>query len=220
MRLGIIPCIAQKGIAPVRESIREAYQAQYYPLGYVPAHDGMRGLMTLGVVVAHVCYQAVPGAVLYIDFFFAASAYYITSLLLRDIDKHGHIAYVQFYLRRFARLVPPLLLMLAVYLLCSWLFRPPFSSALARAAIVLSYTSNYWYVFDPKGIEDLGHSLDAIDRRTVLRSLAGDIRIPGPPPRRDVAPCDGDRRDRGSHLGMADSASPPGRAAIAPLYSA
>ena len=58
--------------------------------------------MTLGVVVAHVCYQAVPGAVLYIDFFFAASAYYITSLLLRDIDKHGRIAYVQFYLRRFA----------------------------------------------------------------------------------------------------------------------
>ncbi len=55
-------------------------------------------------------------------------------------------------------LVPPLLLMLAVYLLCSWLFRPPFSSALARAAIVLSYSSNYWYVFDPKGIEDLGHT--------------------------------------------------------------
>ena len=44
--------------------------------------------MTVGVVVAHVAYQAVPGAVLYIDFFFAGSAYYITSLLLRDIDRH------------------------------------------------------------------------------------------------------------------------------------
>lgn len=114
--------------------------------------------MTLGVVVAHVSYQTVPGAVLYIDFFFAASAYYITSLLLRDIEKRGRIDYGQFYLRRFARLVPPLLLMLAVYLLCSWLFLPAFPAALKRAAIVLSYTSNYWYVFDPKSIEDLGHT--------------------------------------------------------------
>ena len=114
--------------------------------------------MTLGVVAAHVSYQTVPGAVLYIDFFFAASAYYITSLLLRDIEKRGRIDFRRFYLRRFARLVPPLLLMLAVYLLCSWFFLPPFSSALGRAAIVLSYTSNYWYVFDPKSIEDLGHT--------------------------------------------------------------
>jgi len=114
--------------------------------------------MTLGIVVAHVSYQTVPGAALYIDFFFAASAYYITSLLLRDIEKRGRIDYRQFYLRRFARLVPPLLLLLAVYLLCNWLFLPPLLPALKRAAIVLSYTSNYWYVFDPKGIEDLGHT--------------------------------------------------------------
>jgi peptidoglycan/LPS O-acetylase OafA/YrhL len=153
-----IPRILRRSIDPVRESIREAYQAQYYPLGYVPAHDGMRGVMTLGVVAAHVSYQTLPGAVLYIDFFFAASAYYITSLLLRDIEKRGRIDYGQFYLRRAARLVPPLLLMLAVYLLCSWLFLPAFSAALKRAAIVLSYTSNYWYVFDPKSIEDLGHT--------------------------------------------------------------
>jgi peptidoglycan/LPS O-acetylase OafA/YrhL len=155
---GIISRILKKGVDPVRESVREAYQAQYYPLGYVPAHDGMRGLMTLGVVAAHISYRTVPGAALYIDFFFAASAYYITSLLLRDIEKRGRIDYGQFYLRRFARLVPPLLLMLAVYLLCSWLFLPPFFPALKRAAIVLTYTSNYWYVFDPKSIEDLGHT--------------------------------------------------------------
>ena len=150
--------IFKKGTAPLREAVGEAYQAQYYPLGYVAAHDGMRGLMTLGVVVAHVCYQAVPGAVLYIDFFFAASAYYITALLLRDIEKRGRIDFRGFYLRRIARLVPALVLMLAVYLLCSFLFRPPFSAALERAGIVLSYTSNYWYVFDPKRIEDLGHT--------------------------------------------------------------
>jgi len=156
--MSTIQLIARTCIGPLRDAIREAYEAQYYPLGYVPAHDGMRGLMTVGVVVAHVAYHAVPGAVLYIDFFFAGSAYYITSLLLRDIEKRGRIDYGAFYKRRVARLVPPLLLMLAVYLLFSWLFQPQFSAALARAAIVVSYISNYWYVFDPKTIEDLGHT--------------------------------------------------------------
>ncbi|MGJ5080006.1 acyltransferase family protein [Bradyrhizobium sp. HKCCYLS3013] len=150
--------LAAAATAPLREAIREAFQAQVYPLGYVPSHDGMRGLMTLGVVTAHVSHTLVPGAVLYIDLFFVASAYYITGLLLRDIDKHGHIRFRQFYARRFARIVPPLLLMLAAYLLFTWLLRPPFLPAVERAAIALSYISNYWYVFDPKTIEDIGHT--------------------------------------------------------------
>ncbi len=114
--------------------------------------------MTLGIVMAHTSYRSVPGTVLYIDVFFTASAYYITSLLLRDIGLHGRIDYGGFYRRRFAKILPPLLVMLAVYLLFSWLFQPVFSSALARAAIVLSYISNYWYIFDPKSIQDLGHT--------------------------------------------------------------
>ncbi|WP_315799423.1 acyltransferase [Bradyrhizobium sp. SZCCHNR1002] len=142
----------------LRDAIRDAFRAQVYPLGYVPSHDGMRGLMTLGVVTAHVSHTLVPGAVLYIDLFFVASAYYITGLLLRDIDKHGQIRFRQFYARRFARIVPPLLLMLAAYLLFTWLLRPPFLPALERAAIALGYIANYWYVFDPKTIEDIGHT--------------------------------------------------------------
>jgi peptidoglycan/LPS O-acetylase OafA/YrhL len=150
--------VAQKSITPLRQAIREAYQTQFYPLGYVPALDGMRGLMTLGVVVGHVYLGYVPGTVLYLDVFFAASAYYITSLLLRDIERDGRIDYREFYRRRFARILPPLLAMIAAYLLFRWFFLPPFSSALAHSAIVLSYISNYWYIFDPKGIEDLVHT--------------------------------------------------------------
>jgi peptidoglycan/LPS O-acetylase OafA/YrhL len=150
--------IVRASTAPLREAIGEAFRAQVYPLGYVAALDGMRGLMTLGVVAAHVSYRTVPGTVLYIDLFFAASAYYITGLLLRDVDRLGHIDFNQFYRRRFARIVPPLLLMLAAYLFFTLLLRPPFLPALGRTAIVLSYISNYWYVFDQKTIEDLGHT--------------------------------------------------------------
>ncbi len=153
-----LPGLLRDAAVSLRDAIRDAFRAQVYPLGYVPSHDGMRGLMTLGVVTAHVSHTLVPGAVLYIDLFFVASAYYITGLLLRDIDKHGQIRFRQFYARRFARIVPPLLLMLSAYLLFTWLLRPPFLPALERAAIALGYISNYWYVFDPKTIEDIGHT--------------------------------------------------------------
>ena len=99
--------IVRASTAPLRETIGEALRAQVYPLGYVAALDGMRGLMTLGVVAAHVTYRTVPGTVLYIDLFFAASAYYITGLLLRDIDRLGHIDFYQFYQRRFGVSLDP-----------------------------------------------------------------------------------------------------------------
>ncbi|CCD96604.1 putative Acyltransferase 3 [Bradyrhizobium sp. ORS 375] len=153
-----LPGFLRDAAVSLRDAIRDAFRSQVYPLGYVPSHDGMRGLMTLGVVTAHVSHTLVPGAVLYIDLFFVASAYYITGLLLRDIDKHGQIRFRQFYARRFARIVPPLLLMLAAYLLFSWLLRPPFLPALERAAIAICYISNYWYVFDPNTIKDIGHT--------------------------------------------------------------
>ncbi|NPV20800.1 acyltransferase [Bradyrhizobium sp. 81013] len=153
-----LPGLLRDAAVSLRDAIRDAFRAQVYPLGYVPSHDGMRGLMTLGVVTAHVSHTLVPGAVLYIDLFFVASAYYITGLLLRDIDKHGQIRFRQFYARRFARIVPPLLLMLAAYLLFTWLLRPPFLPALERATIALGYIANYWYVFDPRTIEDIGHT--------------------------------------------------------------
>ncbi|WP_044593007.1 acyltransferase, partial [Bradyrhizobium sp. LTSPM299] len=145
-------------VNPLQQIILDAYRKQHYPLGYVPSLDGMRGLMTVIIVVAHVYYEYLPGVILYIDVFFAASAYYITSLLIRDIDRHGQIKYIEFYRRRFARILPPLLAMIGGYLLFRSFFAPPFSSALAHSAIVLTYVSNYWYIFDPDGIKDLVHS--------------------------------------------------------------
>jgi peptidoglycan/LPS O-acetylase OafA/YrhL len=145
-------------INPLLQSIREAYATQYYPLGYVPALDGMRGLMTVTIVVAHVYYEYLPGVIAYIDVFFAASAYYITSLLIRDLDRHGQIQYIEFYRRRFARILPPLLAMISGYLLFRLFFSPPASAAIAHSAIVLTYVSNYWYLFDSDGIKDLVHT--------------------------------------------------------------
>src|SRR5450759_5176545 len=78
---------------PLAETIGEAYRKQYYPLGYTPALDGLRGLMTVGVMVAHVYSTVVPVAMLFMDVFCVMSGYFITSLLVRDIQRHGCLLY-------------------------------------------------------------------------------------------------------------------------------
>jgi peptidoglycan/LPS O-acetylase OafA/YrhL len=76
-----------------------------------PALDGMRGMMTVGVFVAHISYQWLPGAILFMDSFFMMSSFFITRLLLKDWVRSGRIHFQAFYLRRLRRLYPALLAM-------------------------------------------------------------------------------------------------------------
>ena len=80
-----------------------------YPLGYVAALDGSRGLMTLGVLLAHTRMALFGGAMVYMDVFFVTSGYLITSLLIAEHGKHGSIDLLKFYLRRLRRLYPALI---------------------------------------------------------------------------------------------------------------
>jgi peptidoglycan/LPS O-acetylase OafA/YrhL len=143
---------------PLCETVREAYQKQDYPLGYTPALDGLRGLMTVGILVAHTRYPLVPGALLYMDVFFVMSGYFITSLLLRDIDRHNGIRFVEFYRRRFARILPPFAVMVAVYLTYRALFFPSFGAALLDAGIAFTYVANWWSAFGWPGIAYMSHT--------------------------------------------------------------
>jgi peptidoglycan/LPS O-acetylase OafA/YrhL len=143
---------------PFAESIGEVYRKQYYPLGYTPALDGLRGLMTVGVIFYHtlVC-RLIHGTVLFMDVFFVMSGYFITSLLMRDIQRDGCIRYGQFYRRRFARILPPLLVMMLAYLLFRLAFVGPFRDALVEALIVLSYMSNWGAAFNFLDISSYMH---------------------------------------------------------------
>jgi len=143
---------------PLVDTVGEAYRKQYYPLGYTPALDGLRGLITVGVVVAHVRYPLVPGSLHYMDIFYVMSGYFITALLLRDLDRHGRIRFLEFYRRRFARILPPFLIMVVAYLAFRWLVFPPFSAALTDAAIGFSYATSWWRAFDLPGISYMSHT--------------------------------------------------------------
>lgn len=82
-------------------------------LGYNPALDGLRAVAILAVVGQH---AGIPGLSGYhgVTLFFVISGYLITRLLLKEHDRSGSIRLPRFYARRFARLGPALIVVIAV----------------------------------------------------------------------------------------------------------
>lgn len=82
--------------------------------GYVPALDGIRALAVVAVLAFHGGVSWMEGGFLGVDAFFVLSGYLITALLLRERASAGRIDMVAFWGRRARRLLPALLLVIAV----------------------------------------------------------------------------------------------------------
>ena len=79
---------------------------------YVPALDGVRGVLAIYVLLYHAGVTWVPGAILSMDVFFALSGFLITSLLVVEWQNHRRIDLKKFWARRARRLAPGLVLVL------------------------------------------------------------------------------------------------------------
>jgi peptidoglycan/LPS O-acetylase OafA/YrhL len=114
-----------------------------------PALDGVRAFAVAAVLVYHGGVAAVPGGFLGVDAFFVLSGFLITSLLLAEVAGTGRIRLAAFWGRRARRLLPALLLMLAVVvpasrvLLASGDLPPVRGDALAA----LLYVANWRMIF-------------------------------------------------------------------------
>ncbi|MBO9522840.1 MAG: acyltransferase [Nocardioidaceae bacterium] len=86
-----------------------------WQLGHRPGLDGLRGVAILLVVLSHLGVKRLEflGGV-GVTVFFTLSGFLITALLLSEHDRAGRISMHGFYRRRFFRLAPAFLLMLAV----------------------------------------------------------------------------------------------------------
>jgi len=122
--------------------------------------DGVRGLAIAVVLAGHAFESHIPGApYVGVDIFFVLSGYLITTLLLAESGRTGRIDLRRFYLRRALRLLPALLVLLAVYgvfaLLGSSGDRTTRLGAVAAAGL---YVSNWAQAFTIVHPTDLQHT--------------------------------------------------------------
>jgi len=86
-----------------------------WKLGYRPALDGLRALAVILVILAH---ARVPGfrmgGQVGVTMFFALSGFLITTLLVEERDRSGRIDLRAFYMRRALRLLPAIIVFVAV----------------------------------------------------------------------------------------------------------
>jgi peptidoglycan/LPS O-acetylase OafA/YrhL len=79
--------------------------------------DGLRALAIVAVLVFHLNAPWLPGGFLGVDVFFVVSGFLITTLLVREHEQTGTIAFSQFWVRRARRLLPALVVCVGVSVL-------------------------------------------------------------------------------------------------------
>jgi peptidoglycan/LPS O-acetylase OafA/YrhL len=118
-------------------------------LGRAPALDGLRAVAVTLVILLHV--GLVAGGYVGVDVFLPLSGFLITALLYDEWERTGEIALPRFLIRRARRLLPALVLLLAVFAIVMLALRPWAPSwPLGRLiASTLLFANNWVTTFAP-----------------------------------------------------------------------
>jgi peptidoglycan/LPS O-acetylase OafA/YrhL len=133
---------------------------------YLPGVDALRALAVLAVFFYHSSVGWMPGGFLGVDVFFVISGYLITSLLLREFRRGGHVRLGRFWLRRARRLLPAVGVLIAVTMIAAAIVEPDRIEQLRGDAIAsLAYFANWHFV--------LGHQsyFEGFQRPSLLTHL-------------------------------------------------
>ncbi|RJQ73762.1 acyltransferase [Pseudonocardiaceae bacterium YIM PH 21723] len=131
--------------------VRDVPADSYRPFRHVAGLDGLRAFAVVGAMLFHA--GVLPGGFLGVDLFFVLSGFLITGLLLHEADRTGRIDLLGFWTRRIRRLLPAVLLLLAVILVWVYTWAPP-ATAHATAnqtAWSLVYLNNWSALFGDAG---------------------------------------------------------------------
>lgn len=115
---------------------------------YMAGLDGLRALAVIVVIAYHLNVSFVPGGFLGVGVFFVLSGYLVTDLLLSQRQRSGTIDLKNFWVRRFRRLLPALLLTVAGVVGWIALTNPSQLSALRGDILAtLFYGNNWWLLY-------------------------------------------------------------------------
>tara|TARA_R110001606_G_scaffold363430_2_gene517531 strand:+ start:200 stop:1258 length:1059 start_codon:yes stop_codon:yes gene_type:complete len=117
----------------------------------IPSLDGIRAVAVLLVLFSHAGLgNMLPGGFGVTTFFFL-SGYLITTLLLNEYQKNNRIDFRNFFIRRFFRLFPPLILTLVISYLLIGLDILGGGVSLEGALSQIFYLANYHSIFNWPG---------------------------------------------------------------------
>jgi peptidoglycan/LPS O-acetylase OafA/YrhL len=111
--------------------------------------DGLRAFAVLSVVVFHLDFSLTPGGFLGVDVFFVISGFLITNLIATEILASGRFNLRNFYIRRAKRLLPTVLVLIAVVILVSeTIWRDQLATLKGGVLSSLTYVTNWWLIAD------------------------------------------------------------------------
>lgn len=113
---------------------------------YIPAIDGIRAVSILLVLFSHAGLQNIIPGNLGVLIFFVISGFLITRLMIVEVETHGTLSLKAFYLRRIFRLMPAMVVYLAVFsTACVYLFGAEITTTHILSGVF--YFANYYQVY-------------------------------------------------------------------------
>ena len=116
----------------------------------IGALDGLRALAVVMVLVYHLWPRHLPSGFLGVDVFMVLSGFLITGLLVRERDATGRVRFGAFFGRRFRRLVPAVMLLIATVAVWTSAVGPDsmITSVRSQGLAALGYVANWRLVLD------------------------------------------------------------------------
>ena len=132
---------------------------------YLPGLDGLRALAVIAVIVYHANSKWLPGGFLGVEVFFVISGYLITLLLVAEHERTESVSLTGFWARRARRLLPALVVMMALLVVWTALFERNALGTLRGDVIAGAlYGSNWFQVW-------IGAGYTAVNDFAPLRHL-------------------------------------------------
>jgi peptidoglycan/LPS O-acetylase OafA/YrhL len=109
----------------------------------MPALDGLRAVAVAAVVLFHFWPDAFGGGFVGVDVFFVLSGFLITGMILAEVERTDGLDLRAFWGRRIRRLVPAVVVLVAVTAVAVWVTRTGSARGLLDSVGALTWTTNW-----------------------------------------------------------------------------